>query len=343
MDKLYKRLKEISQIKEYEINPEIPSKNLLIEVTNRCNCSCIFCANSKMIRKRKNINKDFVKKILIEAYDLGVKEVGFYTTGESLLDPSLSSYIRLAKEIGYEYVYLTTNGILLNEEKAKEIIDAGIDSIKISINAINREDYKFIHGVDYYDVVFDNLKKLYDYRKNKKLSFNIFVSYIATRYTDYAINDIKNHFIDYCDEVAVVNVRNQSGMMPEINKMLSCKKEEGKFESKRLVPCHYVFDTINVTSEGYLTACCTDFENYLAYADLNKISLKEAWNNKTITELRKKHLKNELDGTLCYNCIYDSCVEPMPLSREFVETETLNNAFESNIVIKRLKSNNKML
>lgn len=343
MSELYKRIKEISEIKKYELNPKMPNKNLLIEVTNKCNCNCIFCANSKMIRKRKFIDKNLVKKVLTEAYDLGVKEVGFYTTGESLLNPDLSSYIKLAKSIGYKYVYITTNGILLNEKKVKEIVDSGIDSIKLSINAINKEDYKLIHGVDFYDKVFDNLKRLYEYRKNKKLSFNIFVSYIATRYTDYNTEDIKKNFMNYSDEVVIINVRNQSGMMPEISELLSCKKEEGKIESKRLVPCHYVFDTINVSCEGYLTACCTDFENYLAYADLNKTSLKEAWNNKIITELRRKHLKNKLEGTLCYNCIYNSHVNPMPLSKEFTETETLENALQSSVVIKRLKKNNKML
>jgi hypothetical protein len=39
-------------------------------------------------------------------------------------------------------------------------------------------------------------------------------------------------------------------------------------------PCPYPFNSVVVTAEGLLTACCMDFENMLAYADLNKISLK---------------------------------------------------------------------
>ena len=53
MNSLNGRLLEISKLEKYELYPPFPKKNLLIEVTNKCNSNCIFCANSKMKRKRK--------------------------------------------------------------------------------------------------------------------------------------------------------------------------------------------------------------------------------------------------------------------------------------------------
>lgn len=306
------RLECISNKIDPTLYPDFPHKNLLIEITNNCNSNCIFCANRKMTRKRGFINSSFVTRILKEAYYLGVREVGFYTVGEPLLDSNLENYIFDAKKIGYKYVYITTNGILLNKERIKSLILSGLDSIKLSINAINMKDYKFIHGTDKFDIVLNNLINLYNFRKENNLNFKIYVSYISTRYNDKDINEIKSFFKLYCDDVAVINVRNQSGMMPEIS-YLSCVNEENKIKSQRNVPCYYVFNSLNVTCEGYLTACCTDFQNYLVYADLNKVSLKEAWHNKIITELRKKHLNNDICGTLCYNCIYSRLENPKPL------------------------------
>lgn len=337
MNELNERLKKITSKRNYELKPKISDANLLIEVTNKCNCNCIFCANSKMKRTKKEINEKFIMNILKESFELGVKEVGFYTTGESLLNEKLVKYIECAKKIGYNYIYLTTNGILLNDKKIKELVAAGIDSIKLSINAINKEDYEFIHGVDLFEQVLNNLKELYNYKKNNNLLLKVFVSYIATRYTDYNINDIKASFLPYCDEVAIINVRNQSGMMGEINNLLSCVKEENKIDAQRLVPCHYVFNTINVTSEGYLTACCSDFENYLAYANLNKTTLKEAWHNDLITELRQKHLENNLDKTLCNNCIYGVLDIPKPLDKNLIEIDNFNHVFNDDKVRNRLK------
>lgn len=343
MNDLNSRLNEISNVKNKKLYPPFPKKNLLIEVTNACNSNCIFCANNKMQRKRKFINEELVIKVLNESFELGTREVGFYTTGESLLNKDIAKYIKIAKELGFNYVYLTTNAILLNEQKIEEIIDAGIDSIKLSINGINNSDYKFIHGLDAYERVMNNLKNLYNYRKLKNLKYKIFVSYIATRYTDYDIEKIKRNFSNWCDEVAIVNVRNQSGLMPEITNLLSCYNTDNKIPAERLVPCHYVFDTINVSCEGYLTACCTDFENYLAYANINNTSLKDAWHNELITSLRKKHLENELENTLCNNCINNSKCIPKPLSKNYVESEITKDIFENDKVTDRIKKYKNMI
>ncbi len=336
MNDLSLRLKEISCVKDYNLFPTFPTKNLLIEVTNACNCNCIFCANRKMQRKRRFIDEKFAFKVLRDAYELGTREVGFYTTGEPLLNPNLPYFIKEAKSIGYNYVYITTNGILLNDKFTLLLVNSGVDSIKFSINAINDEDYKFIHGVDCYNVVINNLKKLYNFRKDNNLHFKIFVSYIATKFTDYGVELIKDYFKDYCDEVAIINVRNQSGMMPEVNSLLSCKKNDDKVQAERLVPCHYVFDTVNVSCEGYLTACCADFENYLAYADLNVVSLKEAWHNQIITNLRMKHLNNNLCGTLCDNCIYSLKNVPEPLSSDLITSKITQQVFSDESVYKRI-------
>jgi len=307
------RVNEISKVGNAVIYPPFPQKNLLIEVTNCCNLDCIFCANNKSTRKRGFINSELAKKVLKDAYSLGTREVGFYTTGEPLLNLNLSEYIRYAKDLGYTYTYITTNGVLMNDEKIKELVSSGIDSIKFSINAINKEDYKMIHGRDLFGEVISNLKKLYNYRESNNLYFKIYVSYIMTKYTSYETKAIKDFFGNYSDGVVVNNVRNQSGLCPFISRELICEDEKDLVTGKRNIPCHYVFDTVNVSYEGYLSACCTDFQNYLVYADLNKESLSDAWHNIYITNLRNMHLKKEIDNTLCHNCIYSDTFIPQPI------------------------------
>ena len=167
------------------ILPPFPKKNFLLEVTNFCNHKCIFCAN----RKTKNENKgfidgDFAKRMLREAYELGVREVGFYATGEPLLNRNLPDYIEIAKSIGYEYTYITTNGALLTEEKSKEILHAGIDSIKFSINAGTRETYKKIHGVDDFDLVVKNLQAVSKHIKEEQLNTKLYISSVVTNITN---------------------------------------------------------------------------------------------------------------------------------------------------------------
>ncbi len=324
------RINKITNNKDEKIYPSIP-RNMLIECSNICNLSCIFCANRKMTRPKGKISLDFVKRILNEAFELGVKEVGYYTTGEPLINEELEKYIYIAKNKGYEYIYITTNGILANIERIKKLVKEGLNSIKFSINAINEKDYILIHGKNMYNLVMNNLKEVYKWRNDNNINLKIYVSYISTKYTEYDIETIENNFKEFCDKVLITNVRNQSGLVPEIVGNLENKNESNKIKGKRNLPCYYPFNTICITLEGYITACCTDFQNYLAYANLNKMSLKEAWYSSIITDLRKQHISGKLKNNLCYNCIYNSLKVPEPLkddlATKFNEQLLLDNKY----------------
>ncbi len=334
-NKLRNRINDVVNADIYNENPPFPKKGMLIEITNLCNDACIFCFNKNMVREKGFIAPKLVDKVLKEAYELGMREVGFYTTGEPLLNKNLEDYIYKAKTIGYKYIYITTNGALANIDRMKKLIENGLDSVKFSINAINSDEYKFIHGKSDLEKVILNLKKLHDYKLENNISINIFVSYIKTKYTDKSIKEIKNFFNDICDEVVIMNVENQGGLQPEINNLL-LSQFDGELNTKKKLPCSYPFKSVIVTREGYLTACCLDFQNYLAYADLNKTSLKEAWSNEVIKKLRKEQLELNPSNTICLNCIYNSSKQPVPLLKELSSEFQYNSFSNRKCVIKRI-------
>lgn len=73
-------------------------------------------------------------------------------------------------------VYITSNGALATPEKIRAVVDAGVDSVKFSINAPERKMYEFIHGRDDFDTVMEHLKYLNEYRRESGRSFKIYVT-----------------------------------------------------------------------------------------------------------------------------------------------------------------------
>lgn len=336
-NKLKNRINDVVNPNIYNENPDFPKKGMLIEITNLCNDACIFCFNKNMVRKKGFINPKLVDKVLKEAYELGMREVGFYTTGEPLLNKNLENYIYKAKTMGYQYIYITTNGVLADINRMKKLIENGLDSIKFSINAIDSDEYKFIHGKSDFEKVVTNLKELYNYKLKDNISINIFVSYIKTKYTDKSVEEIKDFFDGICDEVAIMNVENQGGLQPEINDLLLSQFDVEVDTTKKL-PCSYPFKSVIVTREGYLTACCLDFQNYLAYADLNKTSLKEAWTNGVIRNLRREQLESNPSNTICSNCVCNSNIQPIPLVKELSSEFEYNSSSNRECLIKRINN-----
>lgn len=283
--------------KKYIEKPPFPH-NMLVELTNICNHQCIFCAHKKMHRRKGYCQKERMTRIIKEAYELGTREIGFYLTGEPFLCKDLNYYIKLCSDLGFEYIYITTNGVLANVENVKSAIEFGLSSIKFSINAATRETYKIIHGRDDFDKVVNNIKQIYKMRNDQYKEFPIFASFVIVRTNQKEVKKFKEDFGHYFDDVNIVEAINQGGNMPELNDGLLVN------ENKSIqMPCEMLFNRLHITYEGYLNACCVDFDNMMAVENLNEMSLEKAWYSERMIDLRKQHLSGKIDRNMCYRCI----------------------------------------
>lgn len=285
-------------------NPTFPDA-IKIEITARCNYNCSFCATKTSKRKLGDIDKNFLFRILKEAKSIGVKEIGMFLLGESFLIKELANYIEYAKkEAKIEYVFITTNGSLCTPKRLTETIDAGLDSIKFSINAGSRERYKKEHGMDRFDEVVQSIKWLHNYRKENKLTKPIItVSSIYMEEHKEELEAFKNYISPFIDEFYYLPLYNQAGHVGDVN-FTKIVGNPGRLENlAKPIPCWALFNAAKITWDEKLTACCFDHDARFEIADLNTHSLLEAWNHPKFMELRDKHLKNDLDHSLCAKCL----------------------------------------
>jgi len=322
LSKLSEKQEERLSNIDYSLNPKIPTE-LYLEINNTCNHECFFCSNSKMTRDKNFLDKELALKIMNEAFELGVTDISFFATGESFVNPDLSFYIQEAKKIGFKYIFLTSNGALATPKKAKKVIDAGLDSIKFSINAGTKETYKMTHGKDDFDKVIENVKWFYKYKTENNLDLKLFISMVPTAQNRDEYDNLIN-LIGHCldDNIHRRECSNQGGNMLENNEITEINPDSilgtlrpTQYQEKKI--CPDPFNRIVVSSEGYLTACVVDYQNSLIIEDLAKSTLQDAWNSPTYVELRKKHLDGKLEGTICYNCLYNKTTEFKPLTSKY--------------------------
>ena len=301
----------------FSLLPPLPN-SLNIELNNTCNHKCIFCGLHGPYAPPMKLcvmDLDFVKKILIQAKELGIgeKEVGFYLAGEPLLYDKFVDVIRFAKELGFKYTFITTNGVLAKPKIMKEVIDAGLDSIRFSINASDKETYKIIHGKDDFDVVLDNIRFLHDYLNKMKKHINTSISYVVTKKTESGIKKMKELFGSMVDDILFIPVMHLNKLNLDLDHEYSIIKETN--ENKKLM-CPIIFNTMYINSDAKVKLCCTTYQNSLYIADLKKeLDLKAAWESPIYKKYRKAFLDNDVSNTLCEDCI----LRTQGVSRMFIE------------------------
>ena len=134
-------------------------KHIRFSITSKCNYNCIYCDQEGFIPKTCELSVGEITKVCkILAEILNVSRIKF-TGGEPLCRREIIEIIKNVYNLGiYKDISLTTNGYLLYE-KAKDLINAGLNRINVSLGSLNPKIYAQIYGVNALDKVLKGLKR----------------------------------------------------------------------------------------------------------------------------------------------------------------------------------------
>lgn len=119
---------------------------LRISLTDLCNLRCTYCMPPEGVKKQEHrqiLSLEEIEEIAREAVAMGVKKIRL-TGGEPLVRRGMLSLCRKLKQIpGLQELDLTTNGLLL-PPMARELKEAGVDRVNISLDTLDPEKYRQI-------------------------------------------------------------------------------------------------------------------------------------------------------------------------------------------------------
>ena len=134
-------------------------RQVYIEVTNICNSQCISCPltydHFQPIEPKHHLTWDEFRNIVDQLPIL--ERVVLHGIGEPLLNADLPRFVAHLKERGAEVLF-NTNGILLDQKRGDALVAAGLDELRVSIDAVTPELYTRLRGVNALNRVVDNLK-----------------------------------------------------------------------------------------------------------------------------------------------------------------------------------------
>jgi len=140
---------------------QTPPVCLYLEVTNRCNLLCETCPRTfETLEPPADMSWELFTRIVDQVPN--VARVVLHGVGEPMLVKNLPQMIRYLKDRG-TYVLFNTNGTLLNPKKFPEIVESGLDELRVSLDAADRESYTKVRGKDYFNRIIRDVGKFTAY------------------------------------------------------------------------------------------------------------------------------------------------------------------------------------
>ncbi|MEW6263325.1 MAG: radical SAM/SPASM domain-containing protein [Thermodesulfobacteriota bacterium] len=140
---------------------------LQVESAIACNLGCIMCPWKS---HRESMSDSGLMRpeiwAAIRPHLAEVQSMDFTGGGEPLLQPKLAEWIAEAKSAGCETGFLT-NGLLLKKERARELLDAGLDWVCFSLDGADKDMYEKIRPGSSFELVRGNLAGLAGLRRQR--------------------------------------------------------------------------------------------------------------------------------------------------------------------------------
>ncbi|WP_438431432.1 radical SAM/SPASM domain-containing protein [Gorillibacterium sp. sgz500922] len=107
--------------------------SIRLEVTSKCNIHCLYCHNSEFMNKTDDLRPSEVLELIRNLKAVFPIKKILLTGGEPLLHPGIVEIVQLIRDLGIK-PDMVTNGKLLTDELADELIAAGLKRFRLSID-----------------------------------------------------------------------------------------------------------------------------------------------------------------------------------------------------------------
>lgn len=275
-------------------------KYFLIETVNTCNARCIMCGIDFDKKLKKIIDDGLFNRIVDELgqHKDHVEKVMLYLDGEPLLDKRLAEKVAKVKCAGIKVVNIATNASLLWEKQARQLIEAGLDEVYISIDSMKKDVYEAIRVRLKFEDVLNNTLRFIKLRNklNPKLMIRLQMIQQELNYKEV------DHFRAYwtarlkpTDQIVIQKAHNWASAT-EVMKF----GDEGQVNN---IPCIALWGTCVIHVNGDVPLCCMDTETKHKLGSITEKSIESIWTDQAMEMIRGKHL----DGTRAEIPICDGC------------------------------------
>lgn len=278
---------------------EIYPREIILEVTNKCNLRCRHCHFHGQDAERKrplgSMKRDVWENI-IEELASWPEPVALLThgAGEPLVYPELYNLIRKVTQIPNVSVGFMTNGMLLDRTWAERLVSLQVDCIALSIDGVIPETHDYFRRNADLGIIESNVFRLIE-EKGRRGSDLPLLNFNMVAYPEI-LDQTEDYVKKWLPHAGTVTI---STFRPIGSRELWTGSPPFRFR-----PCPLLYHQMVVSWDGKAGLCCEDINLDVPLGDVTDNSLREIYNtSSSLLEYRRSHESGKIGNlALCRDC-----------------------------------------
>lgn len=282
----------------------IPRRVTIETVGGICNLRCPMCPISTPTKKVRGImTRELFEKIIDDLfpYREQIEMMDLFGLGEPFLDPLMPQRIRFSKERGFRNIGFSSNMALLKmtEEKQREILESGIDTIIFSIDGATAPIYEAIRVNGKFEKTVANCLQMIALRNKGDYRTRFLVRFV----TQEANMHEERAFVEFWEKHIDRSRRDFLGILPA-HSWGSLEVGVHREDTLEKTACPFPFQVMYILADGQVTYCCEDWsEGKYNFGNVASENAVMVFNSPQFRAVRKLHAagkKNNLP--MCKHC-----------------------------------------
>jgi len=259
--------------------------HLDIETITSCNLKCFMCFQSYDPPKPLSMSMDIFKKIIDEGAKKGLCSIKTQYRGEPLLDPRMPEMVKYAKDSDIIEVMFNTNATLLDEEKSRALIEAGLDKLICSVDGCTKDVYENVRIGANFETTLENIKTMQRLKEEMGSKKPIVrVQMVDTPRNHHQIDEYLKFWGEIADHVAIED-------------MLDWDIKEEDHTPLKDFACAQLWQRLIILADGDVLPCCRATrggnEKLEVLGNVKEKSISEIWHSDKLNSFRELHKKGD--------------------------------------------------
>ncbi len=277
------------------MKPEV----IYLETTNLCNAKCIMCPHEKITRNPKVMTDEIFYKAVKDCKKLGIKggQIFLHKEGEPLLDTQIMDRINyVVRELGQDNeIGISTNAMLLDENKAIELIESGVNVVFFSVDGACKEEYEQIRLNLNYDIVKKNIEFFFSKCIEKNVKIRVVMQMLIE---DEKYNSSKQFIKNWEKYPCEFYIKRMHGYLDGGR---SSQSKNLSVDQTNI--CNDPFRIAVVYTNGNVGLCCWDYNNEYSLGNIMNEDISKLFNGDKAQNLRKSIIERRCkDIRPCNRC-----------------------------------------
>jgi radical SAM protein with 4Fe4S-binding SPASM domain len=274
-----------------------------VEMAMACNFGCKMCpvpeSRKLMDGRLPSIMKPDTFALVLRSISDRPRNLWLTQLGEPMLNKHLTDYVRAAKSNGH-HVGFTTNGSLMTEEKARDLLTAGIDHVVFSFDGATKTTFEKIRIGGDFDEVVANIRMFAAMNQRLRSPQNrcrVQVDMIVSDMTEPEVDDFHAMWKDIAltQAIPIDDWAGQLELPSDFGRPRTSREEIERYA------CDLLWNTAYVSAEGNAMMCCHDYKQRSKLPNVHEKPLDQIWRS-DIERERAKQVAGDFSSVSCAAC-----------------------------------------